>query len=339
MITWYSFDPTDSLFFKGSTPMQAGVDHTADSIFPPRPSTLEGALRTLVLRQQGINPADYYKGMVDKDILDAIGRADEPAPFCVIGPLFRLFGRLLIPAPYTWYTEEMPNNDRQTQSGITKIIRSTSLKSMKTGKLNIKSSAGDHLQWVRGENSGLASMGGMWVTTDLLGKDAADTVLVFQGHQDMDHKKPLAVSGVSLYVDEPHVGLALQEHVRTAKRHHLYAFTHYRLRAGVSLVFGVNRELPLKPGGILQLGGEMRFGAYARLDTANIPQGASVLYMSLGMVKTEPELTQALIATGKPIYAGGWDMRKGFHKDMAGYYPPGSVFTEEVKTRPNFIQI
>ncbi|MGI6387352.1 MAG: type III-B CRISPR module-associated Cmr3 family protein [Desulfomonilia bacterium] len=334
MITWYSFEPTDSLFFKGATPMQAGVDHTADSIFPPRPSTLEGALRTLVLRQHDIGPADYYQGNVDKDILDAIGRADEPAPFSVIGPLFRINGRLLIPTPYTWYKANIPDNKKPFK---VKIVTSFSLADAGTGKIVIITSAHEKTRWVYSEKSDIDSMGGLWMTTDLLCPGADNIVDMYSLNAKWDDKKPLLFSPKDLFTDESHVGLALKETVRTARPHHLYAFTHYRLKPGVSLVFGCDRELPLREKGIFQLGGEKRFGAYKRLCDLNIQAGSSGLFMALGVVKAGMYTTPALIATGKPVYAGGWDMRKGFHKEMSGYYPAGTVFNARIE--PNLIEI
>jgi len=334
MTTWYGFEPTDSLFFKGATPMQAGVDHTADSIFPPRPSTIEGALRTLVLKQQGVAMKDYYQDRASPEIIETIGPAGMPAPFTVIGPLFQVHGRILIPAPYTWYRDKDKDGGKTTHI---RIIRSQPLEDIGTGGLEIMTSAGAHTYWVSSGSSEIESLGGLWITPDLLHGRHDEPVALYRSQTAPPYPAPLAAREKDLYVEEPHVGLALNENRRTAKRHHLYSFTHYRLLTGVKLVFGVDRELPLQKRGIMQLGGEKRFGFYERIEGVDLVPGTSGLFLALGVVKAEAAATQALVATGKPFYVGGWDMRKGFHKAMSGYYPPGTVFNAEIKS--NLIEI
>ena len=49
------------------------------------------------------------------------------------------------------------------------------------------------------------------------------------------------------------------------------------------------------------------------------------------------ETNDAAVATGKIQYLGGWDMKKGFHKPMKGYFPAGSVFNK--KLNDNFIEL
>ena len=54
-------------------------------------------------------------------------------------------------------------------------------------------------------------------------------------------------------------------------------------------------------------------------------------YLSLGPLSIEEvKDTDLLIGTGKMSYMGGWDKKKGFHKDMIPYYPPGSVFSKKI---------
>ena len=58
-IDWIEIDPLDTLFFGGTESMVAGENHEADTMFPPMPATLTGAVRSAILGQKGILPAEY----------------------------------------------------------------------------------------------------------------------------------------------------------------------------------------------------------------------------------------------------------------------------------------
>lgn len=50
-------DPLDTLFFRDAKPFSAGSDTWADSVFPPNPSVIYGALRTAWFAHNGFDPA------------------------------------------------------------------------------------------------------------------------------------------------------------------------------------------------------------------------------------------------------------------------------------------
>lgn len=52
--------PLDTLFFRDSKPFSRGEDTWADTIFPPYPSTVYGALRTAWFKQN-IKEFEYLK--------------------------------------------------------------------------------------------------------------------------------------------------------------------------------------------------------------------------------------------------------------------------------------
>jgi len=136
---------------------------------------------------------------------------------------------------------------------------------------------------------------------------------------------------------EPRTGIALHEN-RKVRDGHLYSFSHARLKEDVSLVFGIDRDVPLTEAGVLKIGAEQRFGQYKKLSKDIIQfreQGS--LFMALSLVEGTEEASQSVIAAGKIMYLGGWDLHKGFHKPMKGYFPPGTVFNKKLST--NFIPI
>jgi hypothetical protein len=72
---------------------------------------------------------------------------------------------------------------------------------------------------------------------------------------------------------ENRTGIELEENQRQAKEGHLYSFTHFRLVAGVRIVFAVNMALPLPASGLLSLGGEKRFGRLDQMPGVDLPKG------------------------------------------------------------------
>ena len=80
MKTWYSITPVDTLFLRGAEPMEAGQP-SREALFPPPVSVIAGALRTAVLKQEGITFADYKAGKCPDDLIKAIGPCSGSAPF------------------------------------------------------------------------------------------------------------------------------------------------------------------------------------------------------------------------------------------------------------------
>lgn len=108
---WLEIDPIDTLFFRGAEAMEAGEHHEVDTMFPPMPSTITGAIRAAILRQRGITPAAY---LASPEAWQAryplLGLPRQPG-FQLIGPLF-LAGqdRLLLPVPAHWYGD-LPDSE------------------------------------------------------------------------------------------------------------------------------------------------------------------------------------------------------------------------------------
>jgi len=296
---WFEFKPVDTLFFKGAVQMEKGLDHEAHSIFPPSPHTISGALRTTLLRQRGISISDYNKGKVDEKIIDAIGASGTNAPFNVIGPFIKRGKQVFIPTPFTWFLDkdEISENVYQAQPVNSYLIHTNSEKTY----------------WAKGQDSELVSAGGFWIASDKLQQPTRKDI----------------ISDNEFFVEEIRTGNALQAN-RRVHEGRLYSFTHIRLFDDVRLVFAIDKPLPIKEKELLMLGGEQRFGNYAIIDEVKIPEGNSGLYMSLTILRATKEAEQHLVATGKLIYRGGWDLHKGFHKPMQAYYPAGTVFDQKI---------
>lgn len=309
-MNWYSFKPADTLFFRGAEPMNIGENHTATANFPPPARTLEGALRTAILKQNKIPVDQYYDNNIDCGLLNIIGPADKQAGFSVIGPLFELNKTIYVPAPYSWYFDKNDGEKEKVKTYKCRLIK-TSL--VKTSLKNIF--------WAKGEKGELETMGRKWISlSDLYSQN------------NIVSRKEIN----DFYHVENRTGIALDSN-RSVRVHHLYSFSHARLNKNVRLIFGVDKNLPISDSGVLNLGAEQRFGLYGKIPDINFNMGSSGLFMSISQTAGTEQANESVVATGKIQYQGGWDMKKGFHKPMTGFFPPGSVFND--KLNDNFIEI
>jgi len=309
-MNWYRFNPVDTLFFRGAEPMNIGENHTAVANFPPPAQTLAGALRTAVLVQNGISLTDYYANHPDADLRQLIGPAGEPPGFDIIGPLFQHNAATFVPAPYSWFMEK-----EEKEASSVKVYKSFRLNS------ELIKTSGAELAWAKGDTGVLASLGGKWI----------DAAALHAAGESVTPKETSAFFEI-----EARTGIALARN-RSVREGHLYSFNHSRLNRGVSIVFGVDKDLPLAKTGVLKLGAEQRFGAYRSIPPIRFGRGGSGCFLSLSMVAGSQASNAAVIATGKIQYIGGWDLKKGFHKPMQGYFASGSVFSRKINE--NFIEL
>jgi CRISPR-associated protein Cmr3 len=304
-MNWYEFTPVDTLFFKGASPMLKGKNHSASTQFPPAPETISGAVRTTILRQQGLSPADYKNGKGSKELSEAIGAASTPPPFYISGPLFKSGSDIFIPVPYLWFTDEKKSDTEKDEQTLVYKAR--------FDQSDLIQTSSENLIWAVGQSNELKPLGGNWVKIS-----------------EFTSANPKIYKTKDFYGEEIRTGIELEEENRRVKKGHLYSFIHTRLKEGVSLVFGIDRQLPLADQGILMLGGEKRFGQYQKINTVHLPESAGNYFMALCPVETNLLAQNSAIAVGKIIYRGGWDLAKGFHKPMKGYYPAGSVFNNNI---------
>lgn len=309
-MNWYSFKPADTLFFRGAEPMNIGENHTATANFPPPARTLKGALRTAILKQNKIPIDHYYDNNIDAELLDIIGPADKKAGFSVISPLFELDKTIYVPAPYSWFFDKDDGEKEKVEIYKSRLIK-TGL--IKTSLKNIF--------WAKGQKGELKTLGGKWISLSDL----------YSGKNIVSGKE------IHCFYDvENRTGIALDSN-RSVRAHHLYSFSHARLNKNVQLIFGVDKDLPISDNGVLNLGAEQRFGLYGKIPEINLNKGSSGLFMSVSQAAGTEKTNEAIVATGKIQYQGGWDMKMGFHKPMTGFFPPGSVFNK--KLNDNFIEI
>ncbi len=330
--TWIIIDPVDTLFFRGAESMVAGENHEVDTLFPPMPQTIIGAIRSAVMGQAGISPQEYFASPEQHPFL---GPPDMPG-FSLVGPLFLVNGEmLLLPVPANWHADlpDAPPPELTVQAATPLTSNSLGLK----GSVNTPF-------WVRQpEHDNLKSLAGWWTTVDTFRSMAAGhtRIQVATDISSLCAGTQALVPQTALYDREERLGIALTDQ-RTAKDGHLYTTVHIRLRPGVELAANIITEhkISLADTGIIQLGGEQRLCRYRlRHDIDLPPAGGSGMMMSLSpldMDRLSGPVRQCPRSSGKIFRIGGWDMKKGFHKPMRAWLPPGTVFATNGHNPDNF---
>ncbi len=315
---WLKIDPIDTLFFRGSEPMEAGESHKVDTMFPPVPSTLTGAIRSAILSQNNITPEK-------EESWPAILGTPETPGFELIGPLFMVGTEPLLPVPATWYTDhgdDFSGKKQQVQNSTPLQLSNYSFKSSVAKPFWLKNPKGKDMK----------PLLGYWATKQTFSAVKKGKTIIFQDDPSkIIPGQATIIPASALCVREPRVGIALTNQ-RTAKDGHLYSTVHIRLRPEVKIIASINskHDTLLKQEGILQLGGEQRICHYQFDKSISLPKhNKSEYFLALAPVAlaTLPDsLINCPRASGKLLRFGGWDMKKKFHKPMTAWLPAGTVF-------------
>lgn len=305
MCSFYEITPLDTLFFRGSTPMEAGQYNTI-SLFPPPASVIKGALWTAHCSKNGKNFSD---GLVGGEI-----------PAEITGFFINKAGdnnksKLYTPAPATWYYD---CDEKKSRGADLKDIPLCIAKG--TSKLfaamNMKSSAGDVVFAVPKYDA--KPLGGAWVSVEFLQNPKmqfeADSVL-FAG---------------DIYSLESRTGVGLTQD-KKAEDGKLYTSTHIRLHDGISFVVSLESDIDFGEEK-MNLGGEKRLAKYkAYKEGCSVFNGHDIgQFLSLMPVEATEEHLSALISSAKLTVTAGWDLAKGFHKPSVSWILAGAVFSKKI---------
>ncbi|MFN4181002.1 MAG: type III-B CRISPR module-associated Cmr3 family protein, partial [Armatimonadota bacterium] len=93
--------PIDVWLFRDGRPFAAGEDHEATTIFPPTPFTLQGAIRTKVLTDRGVDLTEFAR---KKQPDSEVGFGDNFGALKLFGPIVARKGQngkweRLVPTP------------------------------------------------------------------------------------------------------------------------------------------------------------------------------------------------------------------------------------------------
>lgn len=301
MSKFYEITPLDTLFFRGSTPMEAGLMN-AVSLFPPSESVIKGAFWTAYCKK---SEKSFTEGLIDGKI-----------PLEVEGFFIKKEEKYYMPCPATWYYD----SDKKASSGKDlqgiSLIKAENISSVMEN-LGMKSSVGNVVFVNPKEDA--KSLLGAWVSVDFF-KKPKNTF----GEKDI-----LFTSDI--YSTENRTGVALDIN-KKAREGQLYSSSHIRLNEQITMVVQLETNVELEEKIVLFFGGENRISQCSLLakeiSSDFSDQGSE--YVSLIPIEATKENLDDLISSGKIVATAGWDLEKGFHKPTTNWIPAGAVFNKKI---------
>ena len=304
----YEMTPLDTLFFRGSTPMEAGMMTTV-SLFPPPISVIKGALWTAYCREKN---KKFNEDLVEGKI-----------PLKITGFFIKKKSgngtdKFYVPAPATWYYDKKDKIKTSKDFKDEKLCVATEKKAQ-FEILGMDTSAGDVVFICPKEDA--KPLTGAWINIDFIknpkNKFGADDVLLEK----------------DIFSREERVGVGLTPDNQAAEGQ-LYSSTHIRMNADISFLVVVDSEIELNSGKI-QLGGEQRIVS-CKIYEGNcnlFEENNSAQYLSLVPVEASKSNLTALVASSKLTVTAGWDLARGFHKCSTSWIPAGAVFTQNIDNK------
>lgn len=314
MSVFYEIVPLDTLFFRGSVPMEAG-QNAAVSMFPPPVSVFEGAIRTAALKQRNIDLKKYAQGE-ETSLNSIIGSPGENPSFMITSICIKKDGVCYVKPPASWYLDSK-TKPREKSDYIGKNIIAAEQDSVLLENMFVQSSVSNP-PFVRAEYN-LQPLSNIWISADFLSSSK----------NQLEEKDFLLQS--EIYAFENRTGVALDEKKHTVESQ-LYSACHVRLFDGVSLVVSVSKDVGLKDSGNFLLGGERRICSYKKIASEYIKSFSfdSNNFLSLVPIEANEENLKSLVASSKLLIVSGWDLAKGFHKPTSSWIPAGAVFSKNV---------
>lgn len=318
MTQWIFIEQNDVWMFRDNKPFTAASDFVARSIFPPTPQTVQGAIRTTYLTQQGINLQEFMRGKLDDPV---VGTPSKLGSLRIQGPYVarRVNGKLelLYPMPMDVLKRK---NEKMGQDEVT-VLKPIS----KTAFVTNAPFTG----WRALEGGGE-------------GFKEARGFLTQQGMVEYLKGEAPAIKHIvkteDLYAYEDRVGLALDQGRRANRQGHFYRAQFVRMRADAGLLVGLDGG-ELAKTGVIHIGGEARTGCYETVDVPPLPIRKEG---NLKVVLLAPAWFEDVYATdwspfvgggklvsvvlGKPQPISGWDVARNQPKPLRNFIPMGSVF-------------
>ncbi|MCX8042438.1 MAG: type III-B CRISPR module-associated protein Cmr3 [Thermodesulfobacteriaceae bacterium] len=323
---WIKIVPNDNLFFRTGRPFGMGSETWTDSIFPPYPSTIYGALRTYLLFHRG-----SLKKFREQDYED-IGSPGKKGSMKILGPLLAIKQSILFPAPF----DLVKKKESEKLVFLSKISKP---------KFFFADYPHDNLLMFTGNNQ-------------VEEANAFIDDLTLKEYLECKKKEFSYIKKSILYLIEPKIGIARERLTLTSKEGHLYRIPMIRLSRDNFILVRVSGVLNMPEKGIFNLGGEGKTVYYEKLEgnpleslenlRLNLTNRVFKIYLATPAIFEKGwlpnwidekslegnfngiELKLICCAIGKYVRIGGWDLAKKEPKPMYKAVPAGSVYYFEV---------
>jgi CRISPR-associated protein Cmr3 len=319
-------EPEDVWLFRDGRPFDAASNHRARSIFPPYPTVLQGAVRSVKLVQEGINLEDRQA------ITKVVGSSQDYGKLRMRGPFLAKneSGNLTryFPRPVDWF----PADEKSEM--IRALVPVEKPAELKTSTHSDERKRDDNhlpLLLFPGDFQPGKREYGDWLAESEL-------------NEYLLGKPVTPISSSELFVRESRVGIKLQTRSRAVERGMLYEAEFIRPCQNVGLALEVEGYENWKDSGLMRLGGEGRAARYHRVDAkpwpappVPLPQRFKIYYASPAYFSNgwhpgnwnsffDGDVTLEAVALRGYETSGGFDYITHGDKPSRRYIPAGSVY-------------
>jgi CRISPR-associated protein Cmr2 len=330
--------PVDTFFFRNQKDFKPGEDSTAGSIFPPRPGTIYGALRSAYIHNH--SSFTIFSEGSDKDLKDWMGNPQSPGRFSMRGCLLYADNQVLLPLPLDY--QVVKTGDANTAEKAYPLLLTHD---------DVPASDGRDYRLYGVDEGKSSSAAGAFIN-------------LTQWKEEILNRQGVDIIRSSQFIEDEHkLGIALDWEKKTAREKMLYQIKMSRFKSQPSAGNGagfiaVCKEAPsFADVPFLRLGGKNRpwhlkelpdeFCLFSSVEEEQIinqieESGIARLIMLSPAVWTDksvfyireksrfrvneylelPVLAQAL---GRPILLGGWDIARNAPKPRIQAAPAGTV--------------
>lgn len=334
---WLKVKPNDTLFFRTGRPFTMGDDTWTDSVFPPNPSTIYGAIRTFFIFEKG-----SLKEFKEGKFKDEIGALSEKGSLKIIGPflykestnfiyfkppldLVELESKLipldLINKPDFFYSDDIPIDKILVFKGVKQVDEPDGW----LHKITFK-------KYLKGKYDSMSTI-----------KDK------------------------EIFEKELKIGIARDRKKFTSREGHLYRIPTIRLNKDFGLLIKIQELNDIPKRGVFQLGGEGKTVFYEILDSNPMEEIENLklelkdnmfkIYLATPAIfrrgwipewidentlegeKEGIKLKLISCVIGKFLRIGGWDLANNRPKPMYKAVPAGSVYYFKVLNDADFEKI
>ena len=363
---WLFLEAADVWLFRDGRPFDVGADHRAVSMFPPSPTTIQGAIRSKLLALYGIPFLAYAVGeAVQADVIEQIGTANKraqgtmrirgpflgrrqpdegimpyfPAPADLLQVEGEGYQRLLplYPADAATFVSNWPAD----APDLRPCLYDEALLRLGTNDERQKYKAKRPNAWISA-TAMQAYLTGHISTAQYQKKDKQ------KQEKQLDEMGQIGPAhlhrSATLFGNEYQLGIGLEADSKRPSDGLLYTVTYKRPCKDVGLLVQVLglEESKWPATGVLSLGGSRKGARYTRIEKPVYwPQsilGGNKLYMATPTLfeggwqaadwATYMPHDNKLVAAlvARPLMIGGWDMATNRPKGMRPYVPAGCVY-------------
>lgn len=357
-MTWLEIRPQDVWLFRDGKPFSAGEDHSARSMFPPTPLTVQGALRQKISLSLGVSLSQYKKASRGESSTDEASEAvryiGKHGDLSNVG-MFRMQGPFLslrinsgviplLPTPADLLVKE--DEDTKIINGVvvTKPNDASPLSDFEGYQFpNVYEDFENLPNFWMTDTAFSAYLNDSTAIEPSWFVSKPDTVYSDAASAYQDQKQ--IVPGSLIYQSEYRFGVSTNAVTSFREEGKLYQVQFVRPLDGIGLLVSVTNDIPEdRFTGAISIGGEQRQGNASAVEDIQIPSCPmkkrfkviflTPAYFSGGWQPANEDwsnlfgspvaLKSAVLY--RPLKIGGWNSEKGAARAMHNYVAPGSVY-------------